>query len=356
MRRPLRALTLAAVCCFATAHVGSPDSIFEGMAGPYRLRVIVRTPGVVPGLADISVRLLDAPRPRAITVLPLRGGTPTAALPPADTARPVSGDSSLYAAQLWLMAAGAYSVQVTASGPAGSGSALVPVMSVATRVLPMDRPLTWALGALGLFLCIGALEVVVAAARESTLAPGVEPDGARRLRAWLVTGVAAAILGLGVWGGRRWWDAADASHAEGMYRPTRVSATVREGPSGRALDLRLDSASWRSRGWTPLIPDHGKLMHLFLVRDAGFPGFAHLHPLLVDSGTFLRPCPPCPRGAITSSRTSYTKAGSQKPWWTASLCRVPRASGVRRIRTMPTIHAGGVSRPGRWIPSTTAPP
>ena len=34
------------------AHVGSPDTFFTGKAGPYPVRVTVRLPGVIPGLAQ----------------------------------------------------------------------------------------------------------------------------------------------------------------------------------------------------------------------------------------------------------------------------------------------------------------
>ena len=112
MRRLGRFLLLAAVVAVASAHVGSPDTVFEGAAGPYAVRVVVRLPGVVPGLADITVRTTGGPAVQTITVLPLRGGRGTAALPPADTARAVAGTSDLYTAQLWLMQFGSYSVQV----------------------------------------------------------------------------------------------------------------------------------------------------------------------------------------------------------------------------------------------------
>ena len=39
------------------AHVGSPDTFFTGNAGPYPVRVTVRLPGVVPGLAQVTVRV-----------------------------------------------------------------------------------------------------------------------------------------------------------------------------------------------------------------------------------------------------------------------------------------------------------
>src|SRR5262245_10070007 len=40
-----RAALLAGVMLVVSAHIGSPDTYFEGPAGPYRVRVIVRSPG-----------------------------------------------------------------------------------------------------------------------------------------------------------------------------------------------------------------------------------------------------------------------------------------------------------------------
>jgi len=62
MRAVCRFLLVAAVVAVASAHVGSPDTVFEGTAGPYSVRVVVRLPGVVPGLADITVRTTGGPR------------------------------------------------------------------------------------------------------------------------------------------------------------------------------------------------------------------------------------------------------------------------------------------------------
>ena len=39
------------------AHVGSPNVFFDGEAGSHPVRVIVRPPEVVPGVAEITVRL-----------------------------------------------------------------------------------------------------------------------------------------------------------------------------------------------------------------------------------------------------------------------------------------------------------
>ncbi len=70
-----RLAAVAVIALIASAHVGSPDTYFEGSAGPYPVRVIVRTPGVVPGLAQITVRLLSplpqGALPRRVLVLPV---------------------------------------------------------------------------------------------------------------------------------------------------------------------------------------------------------------------------------------------------------------------------------------------
>ena len=45
-----------------------------------------------------------------------------------------------------------------------------------------------------------------------------------------------------------------------------------------------------------LIPDHGKLMHLFLVREPDLKVFAHLHPLKRSWEKFEVALPPLPAG------------------------------------------------------------
>ena len=331
-------LVATGVLLVASAHVGSPDTLYEGDAGPYRVRVIVRPPGVVPGRADITVRLLKGSGLRSVLVLPLHGGRPTAQDPPPDSAQRVPGSSDLYDAQLWLMDAGAYSIRVDVTGTAGSGTVLVPVNSIATRRLGFDTPLAIALLGLGAFLFVGAITIVGAAVRESVLAPGTEPDAARRRRSWWIRLIAVPLLALALFAGKKWWDRDDAAHAASLYRPMDVKTTIAAGP-GHLLTLAITDSEWFGRRFSPLIPDHGKLMHLFLVRD-DLSAFAHLHPLMIDSSTFRTALPPLPPGpyrvygdivqengfsqtlldsvTLTANRDPWKSLDSDDSWWKSS--------------------------------------
>ena len=57
MRAFGRFILLVMVTPLALAHVGSPDVYFEGAAGPYRLLVTINPPAMVPGIAQVEVRV-----------------------------------------------------------------------------------------------------------------------------------------------------------------------------------------------------------------------------------------------------------------------------------------------------------
>src|SRR5262249_50084923 len=207
--------------------------------------------------------------------------------PPAETAAPVPGDPGLHAAELWFMTASSYELAVSVDGPAGHGEAIVPVMALATAQRTMLPGLGAILAGLGIFLTVGMLTIIGAAVRESVLAPGAEPDSSRQGRACLAVVVAAVLAMLILWGGNAWWNAEASSYGRFvLYRPFESQATVvpnTPGDAPRTLTLSIRDSRWTGdpnplTRYNALIPDHGKLMHLFLVRD-GLDAIAHLHPI-----------------------------------------------------------------------------
>lgn len=297
-RRLPAALVAALLVAGTTAHVGSPTAIFDGSAGPYPVRVIVRPPEVIPGTAEISVRILDdGASVRRVAVRPVFWRTGRAGSPAADDAARVPGPGDLFAGKLWLMSPGSYNIEVEVSGAGGTGAVSVPVVGTPTADAELGTGLIVVLVVLGGVLVAGLLSIVHAAAGEALVPPGDDLARAGRRRARIASAVAVPVVLALTVGGWNWWQSEAESYRRTLYRPLDTRAMVSEGAAGRQLTFVVTDSTWRPERMTPLIPDHGKIMHMFVIEASPTPAsFAHLHPERVDDSTFVTPLPPLPPG------------------------------------------------------------
>ncbi len=309
MRSRIQILGLAIVLLFAamplSAHVGSPDVFYEGKAGTYPLFVTIRVPQVIPGVAEIQIRS-ESGGVRAVSVVPMRLAGPGSNLPPTpDLAVQSKDDPQFFTASLWLMESGALQVRVLVDGAQGQGEVSVPVPSSAQRTLPMQKSLEGLLLALMLLLSVGVVFIVGAIVREGNLDGGEVPSDARNRRARrAMVGTAVLVVAL-LFLGKAWWgvNAADFQRRVDFFKPPAAALTLVD---GRRLEVRVDRADnraerpdFRSTAYLRLgdvIPDHGHLMHLFLLRVPELNAMWHLHPDQIAGDAFALDLPDVPAG------------------------------------------------------------
>ena len=272
----------------AFAHVGSPDVYYETEAGPYHLLVSIRPPAMVPGIAQVEIRTISGSvtdiKITPVYLTGLESGSP----PSPDRMERMPQDPQSFTGKVWLMASGSWEIRIQVEGAQGQAKLAVPVPAFARRTLPMQKALGALLFGLMLFLSVGVVSIAGAAAREGVLEPGI-PASARhiqygRIAMVVATAVVVGSLSLGNW----WWnaEAADLVHRM-LYQPPALDASLE---AGDRLVLRIDENFWhqlRKKSWSMrLIPDHGHIMHLFVLRIPALDRFYHLHPAQSQDGTF----------------------------------------------------------------------
>jgi hypothetical protein len=274
------------------AHVGSPDVFVDTHAGPYRVYITIRPPHAIPGVAEVEV-LTTSDDVQEVRIVPLPLTGPGAQFAPvSDVASRSAADRRFFTGTLWMMTAGAWQVRVSVTGAQGSGQVAVPVPTLPKATLAMDPALGALLGGLMLLLCAGLVAIVATTARDAGLEPGETPTPQHRRRGRIAGGIATLIVAAAVYFGNVWWGAEASSYASYVYKPLLANPTL----TGNTLRLQLTDPGWlRSRTLDDLVPDHGHLMHLFIVTPT-LDRLLHLHPRQVATGVFEQMLPDLPAG------------------------------------------------------------
>ncbi len=274
-------------------HIGSAGVVHEGKAGNYSVQVYVEPPDVIPGTAKVSV-MVDGNDIKSVKMSPIYYWTGDEGSPRSDEG--IMTEAGKYEGKIWLMENGAASVKVVIEGARGKGEVLIPIAALSTAQRQLPSSLGWILAGLALFL-VGIMTTIIGASTgDSLLKVGEVENNSTKKRRIVGSTIGASFCGLLLFGGNMWWNAETADYQRNIYRPYTATSSISLRGGQRILNFKIDSASVNGRSTSFIIPDHGKLMHMFLVKEGSMEVFAHLHPSRRDTLTFEAPLPNMPAG------------------------------------------------------------
>ncbi len=161
---------------------------------------------------------------------------------------------------------------MTIDGPDGKQQVVVPVMAVATALRDMPTGTGWGLAAMGLLLVVMLVTIIGASNADGVVAPGQAATRHTRRRRLVGMGIGLVVVTLILTGWRSWWNStAEEYRNVQLYRPAPISTSVKIVRWSAATHHPVRYNGYRrKRAVAPdctvtFLPDHGKLMHAFLV-------------------------------------------------------------------------------------------
>ena len=268
------------------ADIGHYNFTFEGQAFNQTIRALIKPPGVVPGIANITINTLGQSID-SIKIQPvkwhgkiksyphLKAGPQGA--PPPDLLNKLADAENFFEGELWLMDFGAYNINVELFKGNNREIINIPINSIATEIKPMSFQVSLILFCFMLILLFGATNIITIAYRESTTPYNQKIKSEKIKKSRLVMFGSFGLLIFILYAGNKWWNDTEISYRENLYVPMENKVQLISNGNQNILQIFFTDELWLGGMIPDLMPDHGKIMHLYLIHE-NHSQLCHLHP------------------------------------------------------------------------------
>ncbi|HEY2727230.1 MAG TPA: hypothetical protein VGI61_08660, partial [Parafilimonas sp.] len=247
------------------AHVGNSNTTLEGVAGPYHVLINIKVPDVIPGTAALTLFTSNQAGVK-VYARPVYFYSGEGGAPDPDLLDAVPNSPGQFTGNIWLMNNGSASIELDIKGPLGEGKMLVPIVAISTVTQKLPPSTKYMLISLGIFLFILMITIVGASVSDGITKSGetipVTSKRAKRIGFVIATILCSCL----VYGGNKWWTSVENKTNQYVFKPMHAKYQLCEENGVNKLQFTIDTANSQRSKWLPyIIPDHGKIMHFFLV-------------------------------------------------------------------------------------------
>jgi hypothetical protein len=181
---------------------------------------------------------------------------------------------------------------------------------------------------LAIGLAFGAISIVGAAARESRLAPGAPLTPELKRRGWRAMAIMSVVVAAIFYLAFTWWNSDAKSYAAitKLFKPPKLALTLVDKNRLAIRPSPTDKVWLQFKVMDHIVPDHGHLMHLFLVRTPALDRIWHLHPNRQPDGSFAAALPSLEPGSYSVFADIVGEKGF--PWTLVGTIDLPQTNGT----------------------------
>ena len=141
-------------------------------------------------------------------------------------------------------------------------------------------------------LFFGAINIIRIAYKDSTQSPGDHPSHGKIIKSYIVTIVSLIIFSAIIYGGKSWWNNIDTAYQNNIFQTLENKIEIFDNGKEKFMSIEIIDELWKQNRMADIIPDHGKIMHIYLISD-DYESIAHLHPYRTEkSDVFVVKMPP----------------------------------------------------------------